>query len=186
MPVLVTQRVLTLPGLSLAARGLYAVTAAFREDEQGARAVLDAADGEVLGPLLEELAAAGYAWHGPDGTFIIGDPLRRNAPAAAPWTPAPKSSGPSRHGWAYAIADSKRRMVKIGTSRDVARRLRGLQTSSPLTLNLIWQDRGGAALEAHLHEAFSSRRVRGEWFDFAGVDAAALIANAAENFGRDQ
>ncbi|KPC89558.1 hypothetical protein ADL27_40450, partial [Streptomyces sp. NRRL F-6602] len=83
---------------------------------------------------------------------------------------------------AYAISDATAARVKIGRTRSVETRLQSLQTSHPEALQVLWRERGGAELEAHLHTRFASRRIRGEWFDFAGVDAAKLIAMAAASF----
>lgn len=176
-----TQRVLTHPTLSLAARGLYAVVSALREDPAGAQAVLDATPKDVLRPLLAELIDAGYAWRNSNGGFTLSDLGPRDEPVITLHRPKLNQSG-----WAYAISDSDRRLVKIGMSADVPRRLRGLQTSSPRKLEVLWQREGGAALEAHLHEAFADQRVRGEWFDFAGADPVAAIAEAASFFGSSE
>lgn len=89
-------------------------------------------------------------------------------------------------GYAYAIADRSNTFVKIGCSRNVRERLAGLQTSWPGELSVIWMGPGGRAVESHLHEVFAGRRVRGEWFDFAGVNAIELIRRAAETFGGPQ
>lgn len=56
--------------------------------------------------------------------------------------------------------------VKIGYSRDPAGRLKALQTASPLPLEIIRIMEGGLTTEAWLHEHFSSKRLRGEWFAF--------------------
>lgn len=179
VPVLVNRSVLTHPQLSLAARDLYALMSAL--EDEGARAALEATPQEMLAPLLSELSAAGYAWRDRDDEWVVGDPTLpglRCAPEFAPARPPGNDAG-----WAYAIADRDRHLVKIGTSRDVPRRLRALQTSSPHALEVLWQGRGGPALEAHLHERFATRRVRGEWFDFTGVDAEVLIAAAALSYG---
>lgn len=86
----------------------------------------------------------------------------------------------SPKGWAYAIAEAARpHYVKIGCSADPKRRLAGMQTSHSGVLEILWQAPGGAALEAALHERFAQRRVRGEWFDFTGVNPVELIAEAA-------
>ncbi|MFD6149456.1 GIY-YIG nuclease family protein [Streptomyces sp. NPDC060243] len=84
--------------------------------------------------------------------------------------------------WAYAICDATATQVKIGRTRNVERRLQSLQTSHPATLRVLWRGQGGGELEAHLHARFASRRIRGEWFDFAGVNAMELITKAAKSF----
>lgn len=191
VPVSVTQRVLTHPTLSIAARGLYAVVSALREDPEGAQAVLDATPKDLLHSLVAELAEAGYAWRNSSGGWTVGDLGPEGESSITPDRPewdepptTPNRPEVSQSGWAYAIADSDRRLVKIGTSVDVSRRLRSMQTSSPRELEILWQAEGGAALEAHLHESFAARRVRGEWFDFSNVDAVSLISAAARSFGQ--
>ncbi|MFI5814945.1 GIY-YIG nuclease family protein [Streptomyces sp. NPDC051643] len=85
-------------------------------------------------------------------------------------------------GWAYAIADRSSSYVKIGCSADPRTRLAVLQTGWPGVLEILWQERGGRALEVHLHNHFAARRVRGEWFDFEGHDTVTLITDAAAAF----
>ena len=52
--------------------------------------------------------------------------------------------------------------VKIGRARDVADRLRSLQTGSPITLRVLLTLDGDR--EAELHERFREWRFQGEWF----------------------
>jgi hypothetical protein len=82
------------------------------------------------------------------------------------------------------VVDSNR--VKIGKSDDPRGRFKTLNNASPSPLELIWTAEGGAALEAYLHQRFAGRRVHGEWFDFTGVDAVALIQEASTGFGGAQ
>lgn len=56
--------------------------------------------------------------------------------------------------------------VKIGYSRNVARRLSGLQVGQASPLRLIRTVDGGAATERWLHRRFSEHRLSGEWFRF--------------------
>jgi hypothetical protein len=135
--------------------GLSAVRSALRElENQGyLRRVRDRRPNGTLGP----------------ATYLLADDV--------------PSAEHDNSGYAYAIASQPAALVKIGCSRNVRDRLAGLQTGSPAKLNVIWMAPGGRALEAHLHDAFSARRVRGEWFDFAGLNAAALIQAAADHFG---
>lgn len=85
----------------------------------------------------------------------------------------------SSSGCAYAISAGEEKPVKIGKSDDPTKRLKELQTSHHEELHLIWQAPGGHALEAHLHEVFADRHIRGEWFDFTGTNATHLITDAA-------
>lgn len=81
----------------------------------------------------------------------------------------------------YFITDARRRYVKIGLSRDAARRLNDLQAGSPLRLriDLILHDCDRRD-EERLHHAYACHWRHREWFDYptelkARVDAA-LIA----------
>lgn len=56
--------------------------------------------------------------------------------------------------------------VKIGRTKNMFHRFRGLQSASPFTLEIIREIDGGAHIETALHKAFASYRIRGEWFTF--------------------
>ncbi|WP_367139564.1 GIY-YIG nuclease family protein [Saccharothrix sp. HUAS TT1] len=71
--------------------------------------------------------------------------------------------------------------VKIGVSADPTRRLAALRGASTADLALLWHTEDGRDLERDLHERFADRRVRGEWFDFAGRDAVAEFAAAVRH-----
>lgn len=62
----------------------------------------------------------------------------------------------------YVIGSRHPALVKIGRSTNVAKRLIGLQTASPVELQLIHRLPGD--LEAHLHGHFRPCRAHGEWF----------------------
>ena len=66
--------------------------------------------------------------------------------------------------------------VKIGFSRDVARRFEALQTASPEELVFLGAVRGGIGDEQKIHARFSATRVRGEWFS-PSPDLLALAAS---------
>lgn len=58
---------------------------------------------------------------------------------------------------------------KIGKANDVRARIRGLQTSSPRPITLLWStefdsEQAALAMEAELHQEFATRRTGGEWF----------------------
>jgi hypothetical protein len=57
-------------------------------------------------------------------------------------------------------------LVKIGHSNDVQSRFCNLQTASPVELVLLASREGGQPLEAAIHRALVSHRVRGEWFAY--------------------
>jgi hypothetical protein len=69
----------------------------------------------------------------------------------------------------YFILNKDSNAVKIGRAKDLEKRMKALQTSSPAKLKLIKsvQVEGGEAaqeLEKSLHQQFSTIRLVGEWF----------------------
>jgi hypothetical protein len=67
--------------------------------------------------------------------------------------------------WIYAIqAGGYGGDIKIGISRDPARRLATLQVGHAETLRLVGMWPGTAEDEKALHEMYASTRLRGEWF----------------------
>jgi hypothetical protein len=55
--------------------------------------------------------------------------------------------------------------IKIGISKKVKKRLRDLQTASPLKLKIIKIMKGKAHLEGELHKQFHDYNIHGEWFN---------------------
>ena len=64
----------------------------------------------------------------------------------------------------YAIGQEPRGLVKIGRAKDPEKRLRAMQTGSPLPLTLLAAAELPAGMERELHRELSRARVRGEWF----------------------
>jgi hypothetical protein len=58
--------------------------------------------------------------------------------------------------------------VKIGWTRDPRKRLKDLQTGSPVELYLIGAIPGGREDERAMHERFALSRMHGEWFALTG------------------
>ncbi len=56
-------------------------------------------------------------------------------------------------------------LLKIGKADNVRKRLSGLQTGSPLKLELLAVAPGGLPEEVYFHESFAAHRRRGEWFE---------------------
>ncbi|WP_199197432.1 GIY-YIG nuclease family protein [Chroococcidiopsis sp. CCALA 051] len=59
--------------------------------------------------------------------------------------------------------------IKIGKARDLDKRLKSLQTSSPATLQLlkaiqVTGEKEAAEMESKLHRRFTHLRITGEWF----------------------
>ncbi|GAA1961840.1 hypothetical protein GCM10009754_36160 [Amycolatopsis minnesotensis] len=70
----------------------------------------------------------------------------------------------------YVIGQSGSSIAKIGYSTDIHKRHKGLQSSHPHLLELLWHTSGDRKLEYALHEKFKKLRVRGEWYDFGDLD----------------
>jgi hypothetical protein len=80
-------------------------------------------------------------------------------------------------------------LVKIGTSTNVAARLRALQTSSPHRLELLHAflvtDNGARELEGEAHRLLDRHRCHGEWFDVTADAAVQAVEQAGRNvFGK--
>lgn len=54
--------------------------------------------------------------------------------------------------------------VKIGVTTSLSHRLRTIQLSSPVHVELLAQVRGGLATEQGFHAEFAPDRLHGEWF----------------------
>jgi hypothetical protein len=69
----------------------------------------------------------------------------------------------------YFILNEDSKAIKIGRAKDLAKRMKALQTSSPALLRLIKSVQVEGTKEAHeleqsLHKQFSEIRLAGEWF----------------------
>ncbi|WP_406469526.1 GIY-YIG nuclease family protein [Streptomyces hirsutus] len=65
----------------------------------------------------------------------------------------------------YAIGTSDARMVKIGYTTNLERRLSQIQVGCPLLLEVLWWTEAGPSFEEALHRIFAAQRLRGEWFE---------------------
>lgn len=74
----------------------------------------------------------------------------------------------------YLIGSPESPLVKIGWSDNPQRRLRNLQTGSPVPLHLLAVFEGGAIVEAELHRRFADKRSHDEWFDLGSDPVAAV------------
>jgi hypothetical protein len=81
--------------------------------------------------------------------------------------------------YVYLIGSSESPLVKIGTTNNIASRLRSIQNMSPAALAVLWQTEGGLVLEQALHERFRKYRKHGEWFDFGRRDPVTVVNTAA-------
>ena len=72
-------------------------------------------------------------------------------------------------GYVYFVLNRDSHAIKIGTAKNLRRRLTSLQTSSPAKLELLCSIKLKSVeiakeLEQSLHQKFSDIRIRGEWF----------------------
>lgn len=64
----------------------------------------------------------------------------------------------------FVESDTPIKLIKIGRTESLKRRLMGLQTMCPVQLRLIAAIRAPAGTENLLHAIFSKARAHGEWF----------------------
>lgn len=57
--------------------------------------------------------------------------------------------------------------VKIGRTNNIKRRLKDLQTGSPVPLTVLYELPGDKSLERELQKKFLHLRIINEWFHFA-------------------
>jgi hypothetical protein len=55
--------------------------------------------------------------------------------------------------------------IKIGQTRDIIKRLKGIQACSPIPLNVLKIIRGDTEVEAKIHTDFARHNTFGEWFE---------------------
>lgn len=82
----------------------------------------------------------------------------------AAWSRPALVPPPALCGSIYFIAPADRCSIKIGFSRRVAFRLRGLQLANAQPLELLAAVEGPATLEREYHKRFAAHRLHGEWF----------------------
>jgi hypothetical protein len=91
----------------------------------------------------------------------------------------PRSDGSlserSRPGFIYFLQNGRRKIIKIGYTRDHGGRVSSLQNANPDELKVLATIRGTRMAEAELHKRFSKFNVRGEWFRLEG-DLAKYVA----------
>ncbi len=69
----------------------------------------------------------------------------------------------------YFVLNADSNAIKIGKARDLGKRLKSLQTSSPATLQLLKAiqvncEKEAVEMESKLHRKFTHLRITGEWF----------------------
>lgn len=91
----------------------------------------------------------------------------------------------------YVISGG-RRHVKIGHSKDVKNRLKGIQTGCPFTVRIAGQWNTGRAreIERRAHSILAKYRWAGEWFDVpirvATLTVGMLVATNPSRTGEDK
>jgi hypothetical protein len=78
--------------------------------------------------------------------------------------PGDRYDAPRPSTFVYFIAGSVG-AVKIGSARDVGKRLADLQCGSPIPLEVLATSEGGEKLEREYHRRFATHRLHGEWFE---------------------
>lgn len=93
-----------------------------------------------------------------------------------PEFPSPKSG----KSVVYVIGQQQSSIAKIGvTGGDLRKRLKSIQTGSPIKLEVLWWFFASPEDEQRLHEEFDEFRLEGEWFDFQGEEPDILVQCAA-------
>lgn len=87
---------------------------------------------------------------------------------------------PGNSGVVYMIGAAGSRLVKLGFSSRIERRLADLQRMGPAVLTLLWTTPGGRPLESRLHKHLRQYRCHGEWFDFGDADPIVVVTQALD------
>lgn len=77
-------------------------------------------------------------------------------------------------GWVYVVQGIDGGPFKVGYTRDLDKRLRALQSSSPVRLHVVKKIEGCKQTEQRLHALLESYRLHGEWFDATSATASIL------------
>lgn len=94
---------------------------------------------------------------------------------------------PSRPGFVYFAMDEANGLIKIGRSRNVAKRMQQLRWQTKHPIQLLTSTHGGPAAEMALHDLFFWDRDHGEWFRpspgmVAVIDAVSRISLTSMSF----
>ncbi|MFJ2923341.1 GIY-YIG nuclease family protein [Streptomyces sp. NPDC087307] len=91
-----------------------------------------------------------------------------------------RPSRPQDQSCVYVIGSPTSSLVKLGTTTQLSKRLRALQLSSPVSLEVLWSAPGDRGTETALHQRFAPFRRHGEWFDFGDEDPVHSVQEALE------
>lgn len=86
-------------------------------------------------------------------------------------------------GEVYAIQCTITKLIKIGFSSSVARRLAALGTMSPTPLRLLGAIAGSRSVELILHTQLAANRQHGEWFKITEDEAIQALGALAAKLG---
>jgi hypothetical protein len=78
----------------------------------------------------------------------------------------------------YLIGQHGSNLVKIGTTEDLQKRLKGVQASYPLRLEVLWHRPGGWGMAEYLRERFAGLKADGGWYDFGDLDPQEAVLEA--------
>lgn len=122
-------------------------------------------DVKSLKQRIDEGRKLGYLQEDADLDALIHEEMFPTPPVKYAW--APKNAC----GYVYLI-QSASGQCKIGLSKNVEKRFKALSHSSPVKLELIHSiyTEDMTDTESMLHELFSSKRVKGEWFELSPDD----------------
>jgi hypothetical protein len=98
-------------------------------------------------------------------SHLIEDPMMSDIEEAK-WLPLMSQS------YVYFAKAGDR--VKIGSAKDVGKRMKQLQTGCPDKIQVVKLISGGRDVEASLHRQFARHRAVGEWFKIEGALATYL------------
>ncbi len=79
----------------------------------------------------------------------------------------------------YFVSQGERGPIKIGFAKDVDKRVRALQTASPVPLKVLAVVEGDSAIEKRFHRLLEAHRLMGEWFE-----RSAPVVDVVENVER--
>jgi hypothetical protein len=78
------------------------------------------------------------------------------------WTPPPEIE---YAGFVYILKCHTFPFYKIGSARDIDRRVRDLQSGCPFSLSIIAGWRGDVVVERQLQHILGPRRIKNEWYE---------------------
>lgn len=89
----------------------------------------------------------------------------------------------TRGGYLYIIQLGETNVYKIGVSINPSRRLKELQSKSPIHLRIIYGKFGHdyESIEKYFHWVFRKKRIKGEWFELNQDDIIRIFTSCPIN-----